>query len=353
MSLVGNNQQIDPQDNYPKGDNGKSKVKLANQQVKLYDDYRKPYASLNDRIKNLTQSLAKGELGLFQVETFFHKELREINASTGNEKIQKNLLKLKDKINERFNTKESHELAFQIQCTAQGLTPGFKVKELPTDVQDMIFYAFGSETRDLEGPYILEKDSNNTSAAIRGMIDANHISLKRLGCRNAKEAVQYVITHKPKSANLSEFPDLVDADLEELCQKCPHLEVLSIKSYYVGKRSVIALGKLDNLQSLDVSLCSKLSGNELIAMLENKTHLKSLNVLGCEQLPGDKFIKMLEKLTHLQNLSIVGCRLFPEEEFIKALEKLVTLESLDISGCDQLSASVISSKFPHLKVLFY
>ncbi len=101
MGIFGSKQKMEPCIHYSNRNN------LQVDNVKVYKSESKveqSALSLNDRIKNLTESLAScdEDLSPFEaylykdLEAFFYKKLREINASTGNGDIQNSLLRLRD-----------------------------------------------------------------------------------------------------------------------------------------------------------------------------------------------------------------------------------------------------------------
>lgn len=144
--------------------------------------------SLNDRIVSMTEALVENSKSLAQVDAFFKKELKEINASTGNKEIQKSLIRLKDKLNEKFETKESHALAFQIQCTARAMTPdveqAFTLEHMPVELHQFFVDKMGANAfNDL---LVSKSTAKKLSVAKNEWINANHISLKELGCNSAR-----------------------------------------------------------------------------------------------------------------------------------------------------------------------
>ncbi len=331
MGLVGSKQQAEPYDDYPKG-NEKSKGEvgnLAGQNVKVYNsdsEVEQPVLNLNERIKNLTKSLAEDQQELSQVEAFFNHELRGINASTANDEIQESLLILKNKINEKFDTKEAHKLAFQVQCTAQGLSPGFNMSKLPKEVQELIFNEIGADTTDLKSLNAVNKAR---------WINEKHISLKSLGFTNVNAAIDYAITHQLTSINLSGF-SMGHMSLEKLCQGCSHLQKLSLPlPMESNENDVMALDKLTALQSLTITAngagLKGEVGKEFVAMLGRKSKLQSLNLDCCEKLPEDDLIDVIKNMDLLE-LNVNYCSQLSPEKLLGALENKIHLRELSVVG---------------------
>lgn len=337
MGNVRSKQQSDPYDDYQKMDKPKPAASVTKN------------TALNNRINKLTLSLKKGDQDLSQVKEFFNKELKDIKASHGDKNIKDSLFLLKNKINEKFDNPEGHELAFQIQCTAQALIQPFEMSQLPDDVQKIIFYQYGAEATDFNDLLFLQKNPENADAARNGWIDANHISLKKVGCKNAKEAIKYVIDHNLKSANLCEFMDLKTEDLKKLFDASPFLEELSIPPVINEGVGKLPFENLSNLKSLSIAH-TLMNEKEFTEALGKLTNLQSLDAKNCD-LPEKEFIEALKKLSNLRSLDVSFCYQLSETEFAAAVAELTSLQNLNLVCCDNDLIATIKSKFPHLNIM--
>jgi hypothetical protein len=191
--------------------------------------------------------------------------------------------------------------------------------------------------------------SRQAAAAKRTWATEEIASLKTFNCKTAAEAVDYIIANKLKTANLSDFPDLTDADLNRLIDQCPFLTKLFISSYDVTNEGLKNVGNLfgletievqaNALQALDLSKCSKLQHLVLTwcaslvelklpeQMSERASDLKTIKLEGCQNLnklpiPANAF--------NLEKIHCQGCESLMEIEFPTNIPKL---QDLFLYGC--------------------
>jgi hypothetical protein len=170
------------------------------------------------------------------------------------------------------------------------------------------------------------------------------VSLKKYGCKTAKDAIDYVMHNKLTGANLWEFKDLDESNLKYLFENCPKLENLFISSEKIKSFSektpnlktliiycsnLQSLPELPQLQKLDCSTCYKLQS------LPEFPQLQGLNCSGCN-------LQSLPELPQLQELYCPGC------DNLQSLPKLPQLQVLKCSGCDSLQSL---PELPQLQVL--
>ncbi len=160
------------------------------------------------------------------------------------------------------------------------------------------------------------------------------VSLKKYKCKNAKEAVQHAIDHNLTGANLIEFPDLEESDIEELFKKCPNLNQLMIKSDKIRNlppqssslirldcrecSNLQSLPELPNVQVLDCSYCST---------LQSLPALPNVQTLNCRNLHN------LQSLPELPNVRELDCR---NSRNLKSLPALPKVQVLTCSWCINL-----------------
>jgi hypothetical protein len=80
-------------------------------------------------------------------------------------------------------------------------------------------------------------------------------------CQTASEAVEFIVKNKLTAANLSEFPDLTDENLNGCKQ-------------ITGDKLADAFKMLTQLQHLDLSQCDQIKGDELAEALKTLTQLQ-------------------------------------------------------------------------------
>ena len=68
-----------------------------------------------------------------------------------------------------------------------------------------------------------------SQSARKEWISGQAVPLRRLGCINAQEAIEYVIHNQLEAVNLEDFPDIQDGHILRLMDRCPSLSCLLIK----------------------------------------------------------------------------------------------------------------------------
>ncbi|MBA2368308.1 MAG: hypothetical protein H0V82_04705 [Candidatus Protochlamydia sp.] len=122
------------------------------------------------------------------------------------------------------------------------------------------------------------------------------ISLRKVSrCQTANEAVEFIIKNKLTAANLSEYPDLTDSDLEKLVKDCPQLNFLIIKSNEItGDKLADALKAFTKLQHLNLLCCQQIFEGLLVDALKELPQLQHLDLSHCQQITGDKLADALQ-----------------------------------------------------------
>ena len=322
-----------------------------------------------------------------KLNNFIDKNLRAILQQTETleaRDLQANLLALSNKINKEIDTSHAHKLSFDIMGIALGLFSAEKNNylqdEIPSDVFSVIVnnlnpHNFASDIKFLKSIETTSKMwRKEINAHILRRINEENLSPSIVRCKTGAEAIDYIIKHKLQSANLSDFSDVTDENLNKLIENCPNLHTLFVQSDKIkempfekltalqslnlagctqlsGDKLAEALGKLTALQSLNLWACTELSGDKLIEALDKLTALQSLNLGGCMQLSGDKLAEALGKLTALRSLNLAWCRRLSGDKLIEALAKLTALQSLNLIGCTQLSGDKLIEALAKLTAL--
>jgi Leucine-rich repeat (LRR) protein len=267
------------------------------------------------------------------IDSFYYKNLRKLNESSGNEEIQKKLISLSrnllKKMPSGMNSPLS-ELAFEIQSTAKAMVP---VRNVPwfsiNDIIKNIFYfVFKSEG---ESAFRLNRVSKGFREMVPELgnqwINESGVRLNKRRFKTSKEAVQYIVDHKLTTANLSNFL-LSSVDFNKLGENCPQLKILSIGLAHSGSFEQ-ALRKHPNLLSLSINN-SKISSARLVKMIEKCSHLESLAFGSKIRFSGNQFVKLAENHPNLQSLTIRVSLPFSNAQFQEAIEKLTNLKYLKI-----------------------
>lgn len=193
--------------------------------------------------------------------------------------------------------------------------------------------------------------------AKRQWASREHISLKTFGCTTAEEAIQYVIKHNLKSANLiaynSETTQVTQEQLQRLCVACPKLEYLWVRS-----RSIQSLEDLPRMDFLHTLNCSGCAINELPENLAEKfPKLERLRCYNCNLTALPRNIPHLleldcrymqiraipETFTNLTGLDMEQC---PIRTIPDALA-----QTLKVLSCDGSLLERLPESFPQLQVL--
>ena len=252
--------------------------------------------------------------------------------------------------------------------------------EIPSDVFSII--VDNLNPHDLASDIKFLKSIETTSKMWRKEINAHilrrineeNLSPSIVRCKTGAEAIDYIIKNKLLIANLSEFSDIADEDLNKLIENCPNLHMLYLHSTrnkevslekltalqsldLIGFRGFSehklaeALGKLTALRSLNLEWCSPLSGNKLAEALEKLTALQSLDLGCCMQLSGEKLAEALGKLTTLNSLNLALCTQLSRDKLVEALGKLTALQSLDLRNCTGCSGDKLAEALGKLTAL--
>ncbi len=197
-------------------------------------------------------------------------------------------------------------------------------------------YKMGGVQSGLEKMHLSKQLSEIAKSEEKEWASEQLVSLKKYRCNTAKEAVQYVIDHGLTGANLREFPDVEESDIEELFKQCPNLNQLIIKSDKIrnlpdqasslirldcsGCANLQSLPELPNVQELNCRGCSNLQS------LPELPNVQELNCRGCSN---------LQSLPELPNVQKLYCRRCFN---LQSLPELPNVQKLDCSYCSNLQS---------------
>lgn len=198
-----------------------------------------------------------------------------------------------------------------------GLTPdpsGFWNK-LPLEIQVRIFHEAAQSRYKCLGLGSFKSMSSVSKQAHKAifsikisMVNSWNLGLKGLGCKNAKEAVQFVIDHKLISANFAHFTDFSDDDIEALEKNASHFRNLVITSSKVSQGKLVNfLNQLTSLERLSLQGCNLLDEGALAIAIEKMPNLQELILGHISSIIGDKLVPAFKKTPKLDALYFLGC----------------------------------------------
>ena len=299
-----------------------------------------------------------GDHDLSEITTVFNHNLGVINQSTGDKDIKDKLLKLSAQAFEKANDPRSRLLAFQIQCTAQAMVPdpNLSWEVLPLDIQKLLFSKVYQNEGSIKHPLnLVSKQLNDNALNVnKNWSEKADIDLKTEGCKTAKEAISYITDHNLTTANLLDFPDLVDEDLEELSQNCPQIKTLIILPKKIScSKLVKAMRNFTDLKSLGLSYCH-ISGEQLVEIAKMHPYLKHLDIHKCDKISDDKLMEAIHELTDLKSLRVGGYESnIKADPLIKIAKMRPHLTNLDIGTISGDPVLEIARLLPNLQVFEY
>ncbi len=317
--------------------------------------------SINNTIKEYLNKDNFEQAKILELNNFIDKNLRAIlqQTETGEAKnLQANLLALSDKINREIDTPQAHKLSFNIMGLALGLLSAKKNNylqdQIPSEVFSIIIDKLNPNNlaSDIKFLKSIERTSKlwrkEINAHVLRRINEKSIPLSNVGCKTGSEAINYISKNKLQSADLFEFSNITDENLNKLIENRPNLHKIFLRS---DKIKEVSFEKLLALQTLVLKGCTQLSGDKLAEALGKLTALQRLNLAGCTQLSEDKLAKALGKLTALQTLNLAGCTQLSGDKLAEALGKLTALQTLNLAGCTQLSGDKLAEALGKLTAL--
>ncbi len=343
--------------------------------------------SINNTLKKYFNNGDFEQTKILELNNFIDKNLRVIlqQAETeGAKNLQANLLTLSNKINREIDTPQAHILSFDIMGIALGLLSDKKNNylqdQIPSEIFSIILNNLNSNNfaSGIKFLISIERTSKiwmkEINTYICSIINQGNLSLKHVGCKTGSEAINYLIKNKLQRANLSQFYDITDENLNKLIDNCPNLHTLFVHSDIINEvafeklqalkileldcctqisedKLAESLGKLTAIQRLNLTGCSQLSGDKLAGALGKLNALQFLDLWKCTQLSGDKLVELLGKLTTLQGLSLAECTLLSGDKLAESLGKLNALQFLELERCTQLSGDKLAESLGKLTTL--
>lgn len=374
-----NNQSVNVVDNYTKAD---------------WEVFLKQGAFRGLKINKLSRHLAKSDSFTYDQNT--HEiDLKYKNYKSINVRIEK-LLKKNDrwtisrlihnirmwfpdsKYAVSFNDRIS-KLAAKIHDKPCGLD------DLPNETQQIVFknvcniierdrsiiqiltnvHGDSNVLQTLNNLLVSKNISQNIAKTKYAWINDSNVCLKILGCKNSREAVQYVLDRKLTSANFSGFGRINDVNLDVLIQGKPKLTKLSIHSGQISGDKLAELIEMNpNLQVLKLRGCAKISGDRLSEVIAKLPQLKILDLEYCSDFSFNRFMEssenfemeklnlkgfhshdisfeklssLLDRLSKIKNIKVQLHSRIPEETLFEIIKKLASQKDLNFAYCSQIS----------------
>jgi len=139
--------------------------------------------------------------------------------------------------------------------------------------------------------------------------------------------------------DLSLCRKLSDDDLEAILECCPHLKFLNLGSLNAGYTDKILLcirHFCPALKSLSVRRCENLTGLGLINLARDFPGLESLDIGGCN-LKNAQRIEIVKCLPGLRSLNLQSSYTLTDAGLIKLLPYCAGLQSLNIGYCERIT----------------
>ncbi|MBA2369786.1 MAG: hypothetical protein H0V82_12320 [Candidatus Protochlamydia sp.] len=316
-----------------------------------------------------TTSWENKQLTIGNINNLIKNNLKLLLSQTGNIntalQLKEIMLNLSKRILNEQNGSAANQLAFEVQCLAMGLfNVGFHPEsELHDDLLKNIFNIilkqpectlFHKSNSNVNDTTFVSKNWLKYSNEVKKeWVCEQGISLRAVTrCQTANDAVKFIIKNKLTAANLSDYPDLTDDDLEKLVKNCPQLNLLSIKSTKITEDKLAdSLKSLNQLQHLELTNCYQIEGDKLADALKMLTKLQHLNLSDCWQLSGDKFVDALKMLTQLKYLNLSYCKHIKEDQLSNALKNFTQLQHLELIKCYQITGDKLTDALKMLTQL--
>jgi F-box/leucine-rich repeat protein 14 len=154
-----------------------------------------------------------------------------------------------------------------------------------------------------------------------------------------------------KVINLSFCISVTDSGLKFL-SKMPKLEELNLRACDnisdIGMAGLAEEGGC-SIRSLDVSFCEKIGDQALHHLSQGLFHLKSLSLSSCQI--SDEGLEKLGKMHELEVLNVGQCSKISDKGLETLANELVNLQSIDLYGCTKITSKGIDiiMKLPKLK----
>ena len=208
----------------------------------------------------------------FNSNLIFHPPEDRTLASS----LQAAILQLSNKINDEFNTPQAHVLAFDIMGYAKGIFNSDVTPYCGTVPEDVLSYNI-LPLLSKQTLFVSKGWCRSRKVYENALINQNALSPKQFGCKTAKEAVQFIIDRKLSCANLTDFPDINEEDLNRLIKNSPSINRLFIKTNIIDEDKLAeALKSLASLTSLDLSGCRQITEDKLAQW---RTQFPQINIL--------------------------------------------------------------------------
>ena len=144
------------------------------------------------------------------------------------------------------------------------------------------------------------------------------------------------ITHEVKSS-------IKEAAFTELIRRCINLESLDIHGKSITDKSILAVANNcnTNLQSLNVSLCTKISDVGITIIAERCRNLKHLNLWRCANITNNSIIKVATNCTQLLSLKVCNIPKITDASIIKVATNCTQLLLLNVTHVPKITDASI------------
>ncbi|XP_050228129.1 F-box protein At3g58530 isoform X1 [Mercurialis annua] len=146
-----------------------------------------------------------------------------------------------------------------------------------------------------------------------------------------------------ESLNLNVCQKISDKGIEAITSACPKLKVFSI--YWNVRVTDVGITHLvencKHIVDLNLSGCKNISDKSLQLVADNYQNIESLNLTRCIKLTDDGLKQVLSKCSSLQNLNLYALSSFTDKAY-RSISNLAHLRFLDLCGAQNLSDEGLS-----------
>eukprot|EP00041_Stephanoeca_diplocostata_P021097 m.485140 g.485140 ORF g.485140 m.485140 type:complete len:511 (-) comp21732_c0_seq3:236-1768(-) len=151
-------------------------------------------------------------------------------------------------------------------------------------------------------------------------------------------------TSSLQSVNLSLCTRISDAAVDSIARACVRLHTLTVSGCdLITDKGVISLTRLATIVSLDLSWCTKISDAAIAVLAQRCTQLAHLRLFGCVQLTDAAVRDLAEGCRRLKSLKMSGCSLLSDQACIDLAANARRLKILYLSYCPRITDVGVSA----------
>jgi len=159
-----------------------------------------------------------------------------------------------------------------------------------------------------------------------------------------------------RSLTIYECDNITDTSINEIARSCNNLQLFDISSDNITDSSLIAIARNcnNNIRSLSIWNCNKLTDITMFEIAKNCTQLQTLGIIYCHNITDSSMIEIARSCNNLRSLTISGYGNITDATMIEISKYCNNLQSLSIWNCNNItdtSMKKIGSYCNHLESL--